>query len=62
MYKPDKYENVVLISVPSHEYLNERQVVAYKSHRKKLIKWLKREGKDLERLTVVCEEFYDRLQ
>ncbi|WP_277541314.1 tyrosine-type recombinase/integrase [Haloarcula laminariae] len=50
MYKPDKYENVVLISVPSHEYLNERQVIAYKNHRKKLIKWLKREGKDPESL------------
>lgn len=50
MSKPDKYENVVLISEPSQEYLNERQKIAYKGHRKKLIQWLKQEGKDPEKL------------
>jgi len=35
--KPDKVEGIVLIPTPSLNYLNERQTVAYKSHRKKLL-------------------------
>ena len=46
--KPDKVEGIVLIPTPSLDYLNERQTVAYKSHRKKLIRWLSRQGKNPE--------------
>ena len=56
MTEANKYENVVLLSDPSDEYLNERQRIAYKGHRKKLAKWLLREGKDPESLKGYAED------
>ncbi|PGF14515.1 integrase [Natrinema sp. CBA1119] len=50
MSEPEKVEGIVLIPGPSRKYLNERQLVAYKGHRKKYIKWLTRMGKDPEKL------------
>jgi len=50
MFRPEKFEGVVLISEPSHDYLNHRQEVAYTNHRKELIKWLKTEGRDPSKL------------
>ncbi|MCU4799619.1 site-specific integrase [Halobacteria archaeon HArc-gm2] len=50
MSEPEKVEGIVLISGPSSQYLNERQLIAYEGHRKKLIKWLARMGKDPEKM------------
>jgi site-specific recombinase XerD len=46
MNNPEKVEGIVLISGPAREYLNERQLIAYKGHREKFLKWLARMGKD----------------
>lgn len=50
MNEPEKVEGIVLIPEPTREYLNERQLVAYKHHREKLLKWLARVGKSPEKL------------
>lgn len=50
MSKPEKVEGIVIISEPARDYLNERQLIAYKSHREDLIKWLSRMGKNPETL------------
>lgn len=50
MDESNKYENVVLLSEPSLEFLNQRQEIAYQGHRKKLIKWLSQEGKEPSKL------------
>lgn len=46
----EKVEGVVLISEPAALYLNERQLIAYRNHRKDIVKWLTRMGKDPEKL------------
>jgi integrase len=48
--KPEKVEGIVLIPGPSRDFLNERQRVAYESHRRKLLKWLARQGKNPDAL------------
>jgi site-specific recombinase XerD len=50
MSNPDKFEGIVLIPGPTKEFLNERQLIAYKSHRENLIKWLSRTGKNPDKL------------
>lgn len=50
MFKPEKVEGIVLIPGPARDYLNERQLIAYKSHRKDLVKWLSRMGKNPDTL------------
>lgn len=47
---PEKVEGIVLIPGPSLDFLNERQRVAYKSHRRELLKWLARQGKNPDAL------------
>ncbi|SEH11197.1 Site-specific recombinase XerD [Natronorubrum sediminis] len=50
MDKPEKVEGIVLIPGPSRDILNERQLVAYESYRRRLIKWLARQGKNPDAL------------
>jgi len=50
MNGPEKVEGIVLIPGPTRDQLNERQLIAYKSHRKELIKWLSRMGKSPEKM------------
>lgn len=50
MSDPEKVEGIVLIPGPTREYLNERQLIAYKNHRKEYIKWLTRMGKDPDKI------------
>lgn len=47
---PDKVEGIVLIPDPSRDFLNERQLVAYESHRREFLKWLARQGKNPDAL------------
>jgi integrase len=47
---PEKIEGIVLIPGPARDYLNERQLVAYESHRREFIKWLARQGKNPDAL------------
>lgn len=53
-----KVEGIVLIHEPTAEYLNERQRVAYRGHREKLIKWLAKQGKDPEKLEGYAHDTY----
>ncbi|QGA83020.1 site-specific integrase [Halomicrobium sp. LC1Hm] len=53
-----KVEGIVLIYEPTEDYLNERQLIAYRNHREKLIKWLARQGKDPERLEGYAYDTY----
>jgi integrase len=53
-----KVEGVVLIHQPTEDYLNSRQRVAYRSHRKKLIKWLAKQGKNPEKLEGYAYDTY----
>lgn len=50
MMEYEKVEGVVLISKDSHQRLNEQQLISYKSHRTKLIEWLRTVGKDPDKL------------
>ncbi|MHB9285830.1 tyrosine-type recombinase/integrase [Halobacteriales archaeon Cl-PHB] len=50
MSNPEKVQGIVLISDPSYEHLNQRQEIAYRSHREDLINWLSKEGKDPSKL------------
>ncbi|PHQ38978.1 integrase [Halorubrum persicum] len=56
MKSPEKVEGIVLIPGPSRDYLNERQLVAYKNHRKSLIKWLTRRGKAPDKLEGYADD------
>jgi len=58
MIERDKVEGIVLIYEPTAEYLNKRQRVAYRGHRKKLIKWLAEQGKDPEKLEGYAHDTY----
>ena len=53
-----KVEGIVLIYEPTEEYLNQRQRVAYEGHRKKLIRWLAKQGKDPEKLEGYAYDTY----
>lgn len=54
-----KVEGIVLIYEPTEAYLNQCQRVAYEGHRKKLIKWLAKQGKDPEKLEgYACDTHY----
>jgi len=50
MSKPRKVESIVLLPAPSRGCLNERQKIAYRKHRERLITWLANEGKNPELL------------
>lgn len=50
MNDPAKVESIVLMSRDSTAFLNERQVISYKSHREDYIKWLARMGKSPNKL------------
>jgi len=50
MSEPRKVETIVLLPGPSKETLNERQEIAYRSHREQLIDWLTQEGKNPQKL------------
>ena len=53
-----KIEGVVLIYEPTEEYLNQRQRIAYENHRKMLVKWLAKRGKDPERFEGYAFDTY----
>lgn len=46
MTEREKVEDVVLIYQPVEDYLNSRQRIAYREHRRKYIDWLANEGQD----------------
>ena len=50
MNKPEKVQGIVLMAAESRSSLNERQLVAYESHRRDLITWLTRMGKSPDKL------------
>ena len=42
----NEYKDIVLVTEEAREYLNPRQEIAYKEHRKELAKWIVHEGKN----------------
>jgi hypothetical protein len=58
MSEREKKEGVVLIYEPTEEYLNPRQRIAYREHRRKYIDWLANEGKDPDALEGYAEATY----
>lgn len=50
MNSPSKVEGIVMMSEESRNDLNQRQEIAYENHRKELLKWLSRMGKNPEEL------------
>jgi integrase len=58
MSEREKLHGVVLIYQPAEEYLNPRQRIAYREHRKDYINWLATEGKDPEALAGYAEDTY----
>lgn len=58
MNEREKVEGIVLIYRPTEDYLNDRQRVAYKGHREKLIKWLAKQGKNPEKLEGYAYDTY----
>lgn len=42
----EKVEGIVLVPKPSQEYLNDHQLVDYRDHRRKFVKWALNMGKD----------------
>lgn len=50
MNNPEKVNGLVLISQPTRNKLDDRRLVAYKSHRKQLCKWITTLGKDPDAL------------
>ncbi len=58
MSKRDKFEGVVLIYEPVEDYLNDRQLVAYRNHRKQFIQWLATQGKNPKALEGYAKDTY----
>lgn len=58
MSERDKLRGIVIIPSPSEEYLNDRQRVAYRSHREDIINWLASRGKDPENLEGYAKDTY----
>lgn len=58
MFEREKLRGIVIIPEPSDETLNQRQRVAYKGHREKLINWLAVEGKDPDALDGYAYDTY----
>ncbi|QZX99382.1 tyrosine-type recombinase/integrase [Halobaculum rubrum] len=50
MDKPEKVEGIVMMSDESRQQINQRQVVAYESHRKQFIRWLCKMGNNPDSL------------
>lgn len=58
MNEREKVEGIVLIYSPTEDYLNERQRVAYKGHRERLVKWLAKRGTNPEKLEGYAYDTY----
>ena len=58
MSNRDRVQSIVLIHAPVEERLNQRELVAYKSHREKLIRWLATQGKDPDKLQGYATDTY----
>ena len=58
MSEREKVEGIVLIYEPVEEYLNSRQRIAYREHRRKYIRWLAQEGKDPDALEGYAHDTY----
>ncbi|MFO7926754.1 MAG: hypothetical protein ACQET5_15915 [Halobacteriota archaeon] len=58
MSEREKVEGIVLIYEPVEEYLNQREIVAYRNHRERLIKWLATQGKNPEALEGYAKDTF----
>jgi len=58
MSEREKVEGIVLIYQAVEDYLNERQRVAYRGHREKLIRWFATSGKDPDALEGYAKDTY----
>jgi integrase len=58
MSEREKVEGIVLIYEPVEDYLNSRQRIAYREHRRKYISWLAREGQDPDALEGYAYDTY----
>jgi integrase len=58
MSEREKVEGIVLIHQPTEEYLNSRQRIAYREHRRKYIKWLATRGQDPDALEGYAYDTY----
>jgi len=58
MSERGKVEGIVLIPEPVESKLNERELVSYKKHRERFIRWLATQGKEPEALEGYAEDTY----
>jgi len=54
----EKVESVVLIYEPVEDYLNSRQRIAYREHRRKYIDWLANRGQDPDAIEGYASDTY----